>query len=297
MNHQTKRIVSLLPSATEIVFGLGLQDQLVGASHECNWPPEVKGKPQLTRSNVDSTASSGQIDRQVKTLMKAGSSLHEVDAELLVSLAPDLIITQTQCDVCAVSYESVLDIVSSNVALNSTSVIALNPTSLAAVLEDITRIGAATGAIEAARRYRENLQQRIDTVVANRPQESRRLRTLVIEWTEPLMIAGNWTPGLVELAGGEYGLAKAREPSRYVDWSEVVDFAPEVLVIAPCGFDLQRSEEERRQLAQAEPWQRLPAVRSGQVYAVDGDALFNRSGPRLVDSLEMLADWFGATPQ
>jgi len=291
MSRPSKPIVSLLPSATEIVCGLGLQEQVVGISHECNWPPGIEGKPRVTLSNVDSSASSMQIDGQVKTLLQAGQALYGVDAELLVSLEPEIIITQAQCDVCAVSYKSVLDIVANHGALNSVQVIALNPTSLDEVLEDIRRIGAATQTTVASQGYVADLQQRINTVVAQTQSHKRRPRTLVIEWTEPLMVAGNWTPQLVELAGGEYGLADAGQPSRYVTWDEIASFAPEVLFVAPCGFDLERAIAELQQLATCSHWNSLPAVRSEHVYPVDGDAFFNRPGPRLVESLEMLASW------
>lgn len=291
MTHQTTslRIVSLLPSATEIVCGLGLQRNLVGISHECNWPPEVVDRPRVTRSNVDSSASSAEIDQQVKSLMASGRDLYEVDEELLVSLQPDLIVTQSQCDVCAISYSSVKSVVVKNEALRRTRLVSLNPMSLSAVLEDIERIGRVVRRSSSGKAYRHCLQQRIDVVVAKTNESEVRPRVLVIEWTDPLMISGNWTPELIELAGGICGLATPGEHSKYVTWNEIVDFSPELLIVAPCGFDLARSKAELQRLAENSEWHQLPAVKSGAVHAVDGDALFNRPGPRLVESLELLA--------
>lgn len=291
MPRPEKRVVSLLPSATEIAYGIGLQNQIVGISHECNWPPGVENKPRVTRSNVDSSASSGQIDQQVQTLLKAGRALYEIEVELLVSLAPEVIITQAQCDVCAISYETVLGVVKSNPALRDAQVIALNPASLDEVLSDILRIGQATDATDSAQQYREQLQQRIAAASNCRTVGQRAPKTLVIEWTDPLMVAGNWSPELVELAGGQYGLAKAGDPSPCVVWDDVVRFDPEVLIVAPCGFNLERSQQELEKMTKLPAWGELPAVRDGRVFAVDGDAYFNRPGPRLVDSLEMLATW------
>lgn len=295
MTDTQQRIVSLLPSATEIVCGLGLQEQLVGISHECNWPTTITHLPRLTRSKVDASASSADIDRQVQALMKTGAALYSVDAELLTSLAPTLILTQSQCDVCAVSYQSVLDLVASESKLAGTKVVALKPSSLDEVLADIMRIGAAAGAADAAQNYRSQLQQRIDKVVAANRQRTVRPRTLVIEWTDPLMTSGNWTPDLIAKAGGQSGLAEAGAASRYVEWQAIVEFDPEVLVVAPCGFDLERSRAELRALKRLPQWNSLAAVRDGRVVAVDGDAYFNRPGPRLVDSLEMLAEAIALT--
>lgn len=295
MTDTKHRIVSLLPSATEIVCGLSLREQLVGISHECNWPTTIAHLPRLTRSKVDASASSADIDRQVQSLMKSGEALYAIDAGLLTSLAPTLILTQSQCDVCAVSYQSVLDLVANESKLAGAKVIALNPSSLVEVLADIVRIGEAAGAADAALNYRSQLQRRIDAVVAASQQRTVRPRTLVIEWTDPLMTSGNWTPDLIAKAGGQSGLAEAGEASRYVAWPAIVDFDPEVLVVAPCGFELERSRAELRDLERLPQWNSLAAVRGDHVVAVDGDAYFNRPGPRLVDSLEMLAETIAST--
>lgn len=282
------RIISLLPAATEMVCGIGLRGSLVGVSHECNWPPGLEGLPRLTRSRIDSSADSGAIDAQVKQLTASGEALYEVDAELLASLRPDLIVTQAHCDVCAVSLASVEGVVAARPELRATRVLALNPQSLDDVFADIERIGATAGQGRGAAEYAGALRGRGEAVRAKARVNEWRPRVVVIEWVEPLMAAGNWTPELVELAGGEYGLATAGTPSPYATWHEIVAFAPDVLVIAPCGFDLARSEIEAERLTKLPGWHELPAVAQNHAFIIDGDAYLNRPGPRLVESLELL---------
>lgn len=288
MNRSTPRIVSLLPAATEMVCGIGLRDHLVGVSHECNWPPGVEALPRLTRSRVDSLADSASIDAEVKRLVAAGEALYEVDAALLAELRPDLIVTQAQCDVCAVSYQSVARLVAACAELAHAQLLALNPRSIEEVLSDILRIGALAGSAQPASEWVNELRARIEAVRQAAANRSRRPRIAVIEWVEPLMAAGNWTPELVELAGGEYGLATAGEPSPYLSWHAFRRYAPEIIVVAPCGFNQERSEREAARLPSLPGWCDLPAAVSGHVFVVDGDALFNRPGPRLVDSLEFM---------
>jgi iron complex transport system substrate-binding protein len=292
MSSHPPRIVSLFPAATEMVCGIALHSRLVGVSHECNWPPGVEELPRVTRSRIDSAAWSGAIDEQVKALVSAGEPLYEVDQELLISLRPDLIVAQSQCDVCAVSFESVAELTAERPELARSQVLALNPRSLDEVLLDIERIGAAAGAVAAAHALVASLRERIAAVRDSAAAASgRRPRVAVIEWIEPLMIAGNWTPELVKMAGGDYALANSGEASPYVSWSKLVDFAPEVVVVAPCGFNFNRSLREATQLELRPEWAALPAVAHRQVHVVDGDAHFNRPGPRLVDSLELLSRW------
>ncbi|BBO30583.1 cobalamin-binding protein [Lacipirellula parvula] len=284
------RIVSLLPAATEMICGIGLREQLVGVSHECNWPHGLEGLPRLTRSRIDSSADSAAIDAQVKALAATGESFYEVDADRLAALRPELIVTQGECcDVCAVSLSSVERIVAEREELRETQVVALNPESLDEVLADIERIGDAAAE---AQQYVFSLSERIAhvraAVQANAVPSARRPRVAVIEWIEPLMTAGNWTPELVELAGGDYGLAEAGRHSPYVEWRQIVEFAPEVLIVAPCGFDLERSRREAVCLEQLLGWSEVPAVVHGRATVIDGDAYLNRPGPRLVESLELL---------
>lgn len=293
MNDGVPRIVSLLPAATEMVCELGLGGRLVGVSHECRWPPEVEALPRVTRSRINSAASSAAIDAQVKALLASREPLYEVDERVLIKLRPELIITQSQCDVCAVNFETVAWLAAERPELVGSRVLTLNPKSLADVLTDIQRIGAAAGVSSSADAVCDSLRNRIERVHNRAAGLGRRPRVAVVEWIDPLMIAGNWAPELVELAGGEYGLAKFGEKSPYVSWRQLVEFAPEVVVIAPCGLDWNRSRIEAQQLAERPLWHELPAVRQGRVSVVDGDAYFNCPGPRLIDSLEQLARFIG----
>jgi len=289
-----ERIVSLLSSATEMVAALGLADALVGISHECDYPAEVMDRPRVTRTLVDDSQPSDAIDQQVRTLYEQGEPLYTVDEPLLVSLQPDLIVTQAQCDVCAVRYEDVIVAQQRHDALREVPVLALNPASLADIIGDIRRIGAAAGAGEQAAICCQGLQDRVDAVRAatgNLPPEHR-AAVAVMEWTEPLMLAGNWMPELIALAGGHCDLTTAGEHSPVVPWQRVRDHDPEVIVVAPCGFALERTVQEAASLFSLPGWYETPAARSGRVFAVDGSAYFNRSGPRMVDSLELLAHLF-----
>ncbi|MCE9603450.1 MAG: cobalamin-binding protein [Planctomycetia bacterium] len=285
------RIASFISSATEMLYGLGLGEQVVAVSHECDFPAEVLAKPKISFTNISADAPSAMIDRQVKELVAAGKPLYEIDVELLVRLAPDLIVTQAQCDVCAIRYDDVVATVQSEEALASTQIVALNPHFLHDILGDIRRLAIATNRMDEGAAYVKSLVARIDTVRArtgNLPAERRR-RVTCIEWIEPLMVAANWTPELVDLAGGTQAATTAGEHSTYTDWETIRAFDPEVIVVLPCGFDLERTLREAADLPQRPGWNELTAVRAGNVYAVNGNALFNRSGPRIVDSLELLS--------
>lgn len=294
------RIASLISSATEILYGLGLGDSVVGVSHECDYPPQAAAKPRLTHSNVNSEQASGDIDDQVKDLFTAGAALYEFDRDALSELRPDVIVTQAQCDVCAVRYTDVIEFVRNEPALSNTRVIALNPTSLADVLNDVTRLGQALNVVDRAQEYVDTLQTRVDAVreTTEKLSADQRPRVVCIEWITPLMLAANWTPELIEWAGGRCPLTKAGEHSGYTDWQSVVDVDPEVIIVSPCGFDLPRTIDEAAPIFEWPRFSELSASRTGNVYAVDGNAYLNRSGPRLVDSLEILAHLFhpGAFP-
>jgi iron complex transport system substrate-binding protein len=284
------RIISLLSSATEILFALGLGEQVHAVSHDCDFPPAALGLPKATRSHIDSSLSSGRIDQQVAELAHSNGALFEINASLIAELRPDLIVTQAQCDVCAVRYEDVVRLVRTEPALAGTKVLALQPQSLEDVFADIERVGEAAGASGAAREYTRSLLARVERVQQITAAISAPLRPRVVclEWLDPLMAAGNWTPQLVAWAGGESGLAIAGRHSDYVSPEAVLQFDPDVLIVAPCGFDLERTIGEARSL-QFWQWDRLSACQRGRVYALDGNAYLNRSGPRLVDSLEILA--------
>lgn len=285
------RIASLLASSTEILYGLGLGDRVVAVSHECDFPGEVLRKPRVTRTLVNADAPSRTIDEEVKAACTAGEPLYQIDAETLVSLRPDLIVTQAQCDVCAVRYSDVVAAVRSNDALRGTQIVSLNPHSMRDVFNDIVRVGDSTRVPDRATAYVAVLQSRIDAVSRKTralPRE-RRPRAACIEWVNPPMLAGNWMPELIDLAGGRCELVRAGEHSTFVDWDDVVEFDPEVVVVMPCGFNLSRSLEDAKILTSFPGWKNLSAVRNGRVFAVDGNAYFNRSGPRLVNSVEVLA--------
>ena len=287
------RIASLLSSATEMLCGMGLQQQLVAISHECDYPAPITTLPRVTQTRLDATASSQAIDEEVRFRLSAGEPLYEVNTSLLEQLAPDLIITQAQCEVCAVRLADVEAAVAGSDQLCGAEIVSLNPESIGDVLHDIQRIGNAAGATAQADDYTEQLKARIaevrratETLVK---QNQRPRRMVLIEWIEPLMLSGNWMPELVAWAGGEHALTEAGKHSPYVNWEDVVRYDPEVIVIAPCGFDLNRTLTETGLLQKLPGWNKLSAVQAARVYAMDGNAYFNRSGPRLVDSLEILA--------
>jgi iron complex transport system substrate-binding protein len=289
-----QRIISLISSATEILYLLELGERVVGVSHECDYPAAVAGKPRLTRSLVEASATSRGIDDQVRTLSAAQSALYAIDVEQLAALAPDLIITQAQCDVCAVRYEDVAAAVRDTPGLQGTPILALHPRSILDVLDDIERVGQAvedpTVATNASLLKAAHLMLLLSRQLKSAEiARTSKPRVLCLEWIDPPMVAANWMPELIALSGGESGLAERGAHSTYADWRRIVEYDPQVIVIMPCGFDLERAMAEAQVLPAFAGWAELAAVRSGRVYAVDGSAYFNRSGPRLIDSLEILS--------
>jgi iron complex transport system substrate-binding protein len=285
-----ERIVSLLPSATEIVYALGLGARLVGVTHECDFPAEAKTKPPLTASALPPAAGSAQIDRHVRKSVHEGSSLYTLDSDLLERLEPDLIITQELCAVCAVSYEVVAR--AARRLRSDPRIVSLEPSSLEDVYANIATVGELGGASAAAAVLVAALRGRAAALaerVAGRP----RPRTLVLEWTDPPMSPGHWTPGLVELAGGEPILAHPGANSQVLAWQAVAAADPEVVIVAPCGYDLEAALAAAAELDGVEAWRSLRAVREGRVYALDGSAYVNRPGPRLIDSAELFASALG----
>ena len=285
------RIVSLISSGTEILFALGLGPHVLAVSHECDFPPSAQNLPRLTRSWIDSSCASSQIDAEVRRRLASGNSLYQIDAELLCRLQPELIVTQAQCDVCAVRLADVVDLVESRRELARSQIVALNPQSLGDVLADIGRIGGATDTQPAADALISQLRTRVTGVkrATSSLAESSRPSVVCIEWIEPLMTAGNWMPELIELAGGLSRLAVAGRHSDYVAWDAIRCLNPDVLLVAPCGFDLPRSQIEAANLAKLPGYAELRAVRGGRAFVLDGNAYLNRSGPRLVESVELLA--------
>jgi iron complex transport system substrate-binding protein len=289
------RIVSLLPSATEIVCALGLSESLVAVTHECDYPPIVRSRPIVTRSLLDHDgATSEEIDQAVRQQLQDGLSLYELDYTLLGQVAPDLVLTQALCEVCAVAYNhverAIRDISAAGGAL-APRVLSLEPNGLEDILATIEHVGAAAGVEQRAATLVSDLRARIERVRLRTALAERRPRVACLEWLSPTFGPGHWLPELVELAGGRPGLGVAHCDSRRVAWDDMIAFAPEVIIVTPCGFDLRRTVEEAAHvLPSRNGWAALPAVRQGRVYAVDGNAYFSRPGPRIVDSLELLAE-------
>jgi len=289
MNQSPPRIVSLISAGTEMVAALGLEDCLVGVSHECDWPPSIRGLPKLTSSKLDSTASSAVIDAEVKTLLAAGDSLYDIDVPLLTTLRPSHIITQAQCEVCAISERDLRAVIAAEPSLAATQMITLLPNSWADVERDLLRLASSLDKTSEADRLIEAWRARINAVRAEAEQLPRRPRVALIEWTAPIMLAGNWLPELLAWAGGDCPLTTAGKHSPYIEWPSIVAFDPELIVVTPCGYDLQRAHQAMSDLLVMPKWEELTAVRNQQVWLADGNALFNRSGPRLIETLELLA--------
>ena len=280
------RVVSLLPSATEMVHFAGAAETLVGVTHECDHPPGVEGLPKLTSSRIDSTLSGAEIDAEVNRLVTDDESLYALDADLLEDLAPDLVITQGLCDVCAVSTSLVEEAVSN--LRSRPELVVLNPTSLKDVLDDSVRIGDVLGVGREVRERVALLRGRLAEVegaVANLA----RPRVGCIEWLDPPFSAGHWVPEMVRLAGGRELFAGPGERSVRLDWETVFEAEPEVLVLMPCGFDAARAAEEAQALPGLPGWSDLRAVRDGRVWVVDANSFFSRPAPRLVEGVEILA--------
>jgi iron complex transport system substrate-binding protein len=282
------RIVSLLPSATEIVCGLGLGDQLVGVSHECDFPAEVAGRPVLTEPKIDPAADAAGIDAAVRRLVRDGLSVYRIKLDVLAQLQPDLIVTQQQCEVCAVSYDEVAA-AARELFDRPVTIVSLTPARLGDVLDDVQRVADAAHCPEAGAALLGRMRARLDAIRARATRVHSRPRVACLEWLDPLMAAGNWVPELVELGGGTYGMVEAGSPSTRLTWDELVAYAPDVIVAMPCGFRLPQTQRELPRLTQRPEWCRLPAVRNRRVYAVDGNAYLNRPGPRIADSAELLA--------
>jgi iron complex transport system substrate-binding protein len=280
------KICSLLPSATEILFALGLGEQVAGVSHECDFPLEAKSKPVLIKSRITHTESAAAIDRQVREFLERGESLYSVDFETLRAIEPDLIVTQDLCHVCAATPD---DLGAALAHLErQPQVVTLNPHSLADVCADIRTVGAATGRAEQANAVVAEFERHIANVeraVAglDRP------RVLCLEWLDPPYVAGHWVPEMVERAGGVDVLGHAEKPSFRVDWETVLAARSEVIVIMPCGYNLASAATEFRNLPLPNGWNDLPAARDGRIFVVEASGYFSRPGPRLAAGLEILA--------
>jgi iron complex transport system substrate-binding protein len=283
------RIVSLIPSATEIVAALGLTDAIVGRSHECDYPPEITDRAVCTQARLDSNQPSADIHNSVNDLLKSALSIYDIKIDVLEQLQPTHILTQDQCDVCAVSLADVEKAVA-ELTRSQPQIISLQPNQLAEVWTDIERVSDALGAD--SRRLVEDLQARVK-VCEQKTQalmEATQPTVACIEWTDPLMLAGNWIPEMVRVVGGQPLAGVAGQPAPKLEWEALVAANPAVIIFMPCGFDLNRTRSEAMLLAARPDWQNLQAVKSGRVYITDGNSYFNRPGPRLADSVEILAE-------
>jgi iron complex transport system substrate-binding protein len=280
------KIYSFIPSATEMVYALGLGDQLCGVTHECDYPPDARTKPVAIRSLIDSASlSQREIDDKVVESMNHGHGLYSIDKSLLLSSKPDVVITQELCDVCSVSLRDVLSTISDLSA--SCNIVSLKPRGLKGVLEDILEVGEACGAEPAAEDLVESLESRIEAV-RKRAEPLDRPRVFCVEWFDPVFASGHWIPEMVQVAGGEDALGLAGQDSRKISWDQVLAYDPEVLILMPCGFEADRAVEDLPLLAKNEGWPSIAAVRTGAVFATSSSAYYSRPGPRLVDGLELM---------
>ena len=287
MTKDARRIVSLLPGATEWVCELGLANRLVGVSHECDYPPPVNSLPRVTKSRIDSRQSSSQIDADVRQHSDSRTPLYDLDRETLSRLQPDLILTQSLCNVCAVSERDVLQCISA--FSDDCQLLDLRAETFHQVLADASSISAATGRRDASAQAIDSLRRRVDRVREQGPLSLRPVVTL-LEWVDPLFCAGHWTPQLIEWAGGNDPIGQSGKPSRVIDPRELLAADPDILLVACCGMDIDRTRSELGLLERIEGWMRLKCVNTDQVHAFDGSAYFNRPGPRLVDALEAVAN-------
>ena len=281
------RIVTLLPAATEIVCALGLRESLFGRSHECDFPADVAGLPALTRARVDSALPSERLDQEVRRILADRLPLYMLDSARLAALAPDVVVTQEACEVCAVSYDQVVS--SLKRTAYRAAVVSLKPTRLGDVLSDVRTVAGACGVPDRGARLEAEMRARLEAVAAGWSAGARP-RVAVVEWLSPLMLAGHWVPETVEAAGGVAVGPMAGVPSRYASWDELRSLRPDAVVVAPCGFDLARTQ------AEAEPWLPVLLGLARRVVLVDGNAYFNRPGPRIVEAVETLAAWLRGEP-
>lgn len=294
------KIVSFLPAATEMVYALGLGGQLVGVTHECDFPSEAGAKPVVVRPSMAlETMSLREIDVAVAECIRNGGSLYSVDENLMLELRPDLILTQNLCQVCATSGNDLASVL--ELLQPAPEILWMTPHSLAEIFENIRELGQATGRSGAAESCIQDCRKRLETVALKATHVSRRPRVFCMEWADPVYCAGHWVPEMVEIAGGTDGLARKGTDSVRIPWADVIEWSPEVIVFSPCGFNLERALEQVGHLESQPGWAELPAVRSQRVFAVDANSYFARPGPRVVEGTELLAhlihpelfDWNG----
>ena len=281
------KIASLLPSSTEIAFALGLENEIVGVSHECDFPKEAKTKTILTKSKINPFKKSDEINKNVVSLVKNGLSVYDIDEGKLKELAPDVILTQDQCEVCAVSLKDVQE--AANKFLCKANIVSLKPSVLGDIINDILTIGKETNRINEANKLIESLQYRINKIRNKTAKLADRPKVCCIEWIEPLIVAGNWVPELIEIAGGTNIISENAKHSKKLSMKELLKHQPDKIVLAPCGFKIFQTVNDLHFLESKPEWKLLEAVKNNKVYVVDGNAYFNRPSHRIVDTLEILA--------
>ncbi len=287
------RICSFLPSATEIIYALNLQDELYGVTHECDYPPEARKKPKLTANNLAYSTNSKEIDASVRESLQNGSPIYHLDRAALSKAAPDIIFTQELCEVCAVSYGEIQR--ASAKLPNKPEVVSLDTFTLKDIMNSIKKVGSTCGREKEVDDFVGELNSRIEkaTSLVKQIQESqsgeeRKKKVFFMEWIDPVMSGGHWMAELIMRAGGDDIFALHGKNSRRIKWNDVVEYSPDYLIIAPCGFGVERAEREAQVLKELPKWNEIPAVRNHNVYASDGNAYFSRPGPRIVDGLEIL---------
>ena len=283
------RIISLLPSATEIVAALGFGDHLVGRSHECDFPPGVEKLPVCSSTKVPADGSSCEIDERVKAIVAEGLSVYRVDVDQLRDLRPDFILTQTQCAVCAVTPRDLERALCTWTGAQP-AIVSLEPNDLADVWNDIRRVGESLGVPERAEAVIKSLTQRLTTIRDKAQAAESRPRVAAIEWLSPLMAGGNWMPELIEIAGGRSLFQQAGQQSSWLEWASLSQADPDVILLLPCGFKIAQTIRDLHLLTENPAWANLRAVTEGRVYLIDGHHFFNRPGPRLVESAEIVAE-------
>lgn len=281
------KIVSLLPSTTEICYELGLGEAVVGVTHECDFPDDARGKPHLTANVLpEGEHTSADVDRMIAERVMNGQSIYHLDTDLLAELAPDLILTQELCEVCAVSYTDVL--AAARALPKVPEVAAFEPHNIEEILESITKVARLAGVRERGERVAQELRMRL-VAVAERVEGVEPRRVLCLEWLSPPMAGGHWVPEMVRLAGGMDVLGPEGQPSTYVTWEQIAAADPDVIVVMPCGYDLDATRVAMKEFGSVHAWHALRAVSESRVYPVDGSGYFNRPGPRIVDGVELLA--------
>ena len=285
-----KRVLSLLSSTTEVVYALGCEDQLVGRSHECDYPPAVMTLPICTKPKFNVDGSSIEVDGQVKSILQNALSVYYINEDLLKELKPDIILTQSQCEVCAVSEKDVKSVVKNITGINP-DIISVEPNSVKDIFKDIKIIAEALNVVDKGADLIEFMKYRIRTLKKSYDDKSE-LTVAAIEWIDPLMAAGNWVPELIEMAGGINLFGEAGKHSPWMEYKDLIEKDPQTIIIMPCGYNIQKSIFEIDSLIKQKGWQKINAVQNNKVYITDGNQYFNRPGPRIIESFEILIEIF-----